>query len=183
MFDGGVVHTAFGALFTGILLAACVTDLRSRRIPNALVLCLLVGGLIFAAASGAGSAAVWQSVLGCLLGFAIWIVFYMVGVLGAGDVKLAAGIGAWLGVSGIWRASLLAALVGGLIAIAMLVRERRATDTMRRLITGVSVGSLTLLTARDAAPVGDGRAKHGMPYGVALAVGAIAIAWIPGLLL
>ena len=183
MFDGNLLRLAFGVLFTVLLGAACVTDIRSRRIPNRLVGVVAVTGMVFSAVASGSWLALALSALGIALGFAIWIVFYAVGVLGAGDVKLAAAAGAWLGVGGIWRASLIAAVAGGVLAVFMLARERRMREALGRIRLSVSTGSLAMLRAgsdNDAATASP-RALP-MPYGVALAIGALVAAWFPGVL-
>ncbi|WP_417345639.1 A24 family peptidase [Ferrimonas sp.] len=79
-----------------VFLVAVVTDLRTERIPNGLVIFSLVSGillnLLFEGWNGALS-----SLAGALVAGAILILFYAKKVLGAGDVKLMIGIGAILG--------------------------------------------------------------------------------------
>ena len=62
-----------------------------------------------------------SSVLGLVAGFGVFFVFYALGAMGGGDVKLMAGFGAVLGWSRIWEASLWTAAVGGLIALAAIL--------------------------------------------------------------
>lgn len=185
LFAGGALHLAFGGAFTLLLLVACFTDVRSRRIPNRLVVVLLALGIVYSVVLTGGLAGLWRAVGGTGLGFSIWIVFYVAGVLGAGDVKLAAAAGAWLGAGGIWRASLLGAAVGGLLAVGMLLRERRLSDALARMMTSVSTRSLAMLVpaAQHAAKGETAARRRALPYGVALAAGALAAAWVPGLLL
>ena len=102
------------AVFIGLV--AAVEDLRRRQIPNWIPVAAIVGGLAIAFRdrgwSGAGS-----SMLGLMAGFAVFFVFYALGAMGGGDVKLMAGFGAVLGWSLIWEASLWTAAVGGLVAL------------------------------------------------------------------
>jgi prepilin peptidase CpaA len=177
MFGGMPNGAAWGALFTALLLAGCVTDVRTRRIPNLLVLALLVGGLGFSLATRPVALALRESGAGLLLGFAIWIVFYVASVIGAGDVKFFAAAGAWLGPSATWRAALVAAVVGGVLAVGFLIRERRLSSTLRRMMLAVSSRSTALL-ATDADHVVSRQRQ--LPYGVALATGALIAAWWPG---
>src|SRR5574339_1025174 len=125
MFIGSYTHLVGGVVFTLLLLSGCVTDLRSRRIPNELVLAILVTGWLFAFTAEEPWRALGSSMAGAAIGFGIWIVFYLIGVIGAGDVKFFAAAGAWLGPGATWRAALVAAVVGGVIAIVMLLMERR----------------------------------------------------------
>jgi prepilin peptidase CpaA len=176
MFTESPNGIAWGALFTLLLLAACVTDVRSRRIPNVLVLAIAAGGLMYSAASHPLGAALRSSVTGLLLGFAIWIVFYVAGVLGAGDVKFFAAASAWLGPSATWRAALVAALAGGVLAVAFLLHERRLARTLHRMTVAAASRSVPLLLeTSDGQESGQAR----LPYGVALAAGALTAAWWP----
>ena len=112
------------AVFIGLV--AAIEDLRRRQIPNWIPVAAATGGLVIAFRdqgwSGAGS-----SLLGLIAGFGVFFVFYALGAMGGGDVKLMAGFGAVLGWSLIWEAALLTAAVGGLIALiailASLVRR------------------------------------------------------------
>jgi prepilin peptidase CpaA len=122
--------------------------------------------------------AIGMSLAGTAVGFGIWILFYVVGVIGAGDVKFFAAAGAWLGPAATWRAALVAAVVGGVLAVAMLIMEKRLGATLRRMALAASSRTLVAVPEQTVAP-GD---KHRpLPYGVALAIGALAVAWVPGL--
>ena len=105
------------AVFIGLV--AAVEDLRRRQIPNWIPVAAILGGLAIAIRdhgwNGAGS-----SVLGLVAGFAVFFVFYAIGAMGGGDVKLMAGFGAVLGWSRIWEASLWTAAVGGLVALIVI---------------------------------------------------------------
>lgn len=102
------------AIAAGI--AATVEDLSRRRISNWIPAAAFVSG--FSAMTldrgwrGAGS-----SLLGCAAGFAVFLVFYLLGGMGGGDVKLMAGFGAILGVERLLDAALWTAGCGGLIAL------------------------------------------------------------------
>ena len=176
MFTGSTSAMAWGAVFTLLLAAGCVTDLRERRIPNVLVVLLLVGGLLFAASSGPIGSSLVRSLAGVAAGFGIWIVFYMIGAMGAGDVKFFAAAGAWLGPATTWRAALIAAVTGGVLAVVFLLQERRLGITLRRLAMAASSRSLGVVGGGSEPGTG---ARRPLPYGVALAVGAFLAAWLP----
>src|SRR5437762_8698439 len=78
-----------------VALVACVFDLRSRRIPNVLTLGAALVAFIASGLAG-GSSALGASLAGWALAAAIWLPCYLLGGMGAGDVKLMAAIGAWL---------------------------------------------------------------------------------------
>ena len=77
-------------------LAACVTDLRTRQIPNWIPAAALVGGVAIHGWLGGWRGAV-MSLLAAACGFLAFLIFYLLGGMGGGDVKLTAGFGAVLG--------------------------------------------------------------------------------------
>ena len=99
-----------------VALVACVTDLRSRRIPNVLTFGAAGAGILFHVFAPAGEGAT-AAALGWLLGVAIFFVPFALGGLGGGDVKLLGALGAWLGPSAIFWAALYTGVAGGVMAI------------------------------------------------------------------
>ena len=99
-----------------LLIWAAIDDLRSRRIRNWLTLSLMASGLILSAA-GMLPLKTSQSGLGLLVGFAIPFVLFALGALGGGDVKLLAGIGAWIGPTAVVQTFLAAAVIGLFIVL------------------------------------------------------------------
>jgi prepilin peptidase CpaA len=103
--------------FLGI--AASWEDLKRRTVSNWIPLAALAGGLACHLASqgwrGAGTAAV-----GAISGFGVFLVFYLLGGMGGGDVKLMAGFGALLGASRLFEAALWTAGIGGVMAAIVL---------------------------------------------------------------
>jgi prepilin peptidase CpaA len=97
-------------------LAAVIDDLRRRHIANWIPAAALAGGFGWqigsAGWSGAGSAA-----LGAAAGFAVFLVFFLLGGMGGGDIKLMAGFGALLGPGRLWEAALWTAGLGGVFAV------------------------------------------------------------------
>jgi prepilin peptidase CpaA len=99
----------------GYLTGALVLDLRQRRIPNSLCAVAIVTGLAlqFVAAGADGLVA---GIGGLLTGFALLLPLYCVGGMGAGDVKLMASVGTYLGPTGALVASVATLIVGAVIA-------------------------------------------------------------------
>jgi prepilin peptidase CpaA len=107
----------------GIAVTATVTDLHSRRIPNALTLTGAVAGLIYSVATGGGPGAT-ASLEGWALGLLLWLPIYALGGMGAGDVKLLACVGAWVGPGAILYVAIYASIAGGLLALIVAARHR-----------------------------------------------------------
>ena len=178
MFTGSYAQLSWGAVFTVLLVVGCVSDLRTRKIPNELVATILVTGWLFALFAPELQPALGRSLAGTAIGFGIWIPFYLVGAIGAGDVKFFSAAGAWLGPAATWRAALAAAVIGGLLAVIYLILEKRLGAVLRRIALAASSGSLAVIPEGPGVP---GVRHQPLPYGVALALGALVVAWFPGL--
>lgn len=109
-----VVNISVGTL----LALACFTDLRTRRIPNVLTISAAGLGLLFHLGTGGPSAAGW-SVAGWIVGVVLFLPMFALRGMGAGDVKLLAAVGAWLGPTQVAIAALATSIVGGVIAIVV----------------------------------------------------------------
>ena len=115
-------------------IAACVTDLRSRRIPNVLTFGAAAAALVYGVVVG-GWWGLAMAALGWLVGAAAFFIPFALGGLGAGDVKLLAALGAWLGPAGaIWLA-LYTGVAGGVMAIAVAL----GTGYLRQAFSNVSL--------------------------------------------
>jgi prepilin peptidase CpaA len=105
-----------------VVLAAAVisaaTDVWKFKIHNALTLPLLVTGLVYHAIEG-GKAGLATSLLGVLFGFGVLLAFYVMGGMGAGDVKLMAGVGAWLGMPLTFYVFIASSLAAGVYAVVL----------------------------------------------------------------
>jgi prepilin peptidase CpaA len=99
-------------------LAASVTDLWKFKVYNVLTLPTLLLGLIVSTILG-GWSGLGSSLLGAFLGFGLLVVFYAVGGVGAGDVKLLAAVGAWLGPYLTYYVFIASALFGGIYALIL----------------------------------------------------------------
>ena len=106
------------AILVGV--AAMADDVMRRQIANWIPAAALAGGLGWQV----GRLGVLQGRLaalgGAAVGFAVFLIFYLKGGMGGGDVKLMAGFGALLGWSGVLWAALWTAIFGGLFAMAAL---------------------------------------------------------------
>lgn len=138
-------------------LVAVIEDLGRRRISNWTSGGAAAAGLILHFVQK-GWVGVWHSLLGAAIGFGVFLVFYLLGGMGGGDVKLMAGFGALLGDGRILPAAFLASLSGGLMAVAYL-----AVRAVVRRLRPRSV---------RADHSGAGAPRESIPYAPAIAVGA-----------
>jgi prepilin peptidase CpaA len=99
-------------------LIAVICDLRTRRIPNLLTFGATAAALLFGTIDGGGHGLL-QSVAGWLLGAALFFPLFALGGMGAGDVKLLAALGAWLGPVEAVYLALFSSMAGGLVGIAV----------------------------------------------------------------
>jgi len=99
-----------------MLLWAAVEDWRTRRIRNWLTLSMILSGFIQSFMHG-NMIGPWQSAGGFLIGFSLGLVLFVLRAVGGGDVKLLAGVGAWLGALGIFEVFCTQAVIGLVIVL------------------------------------------------------------------
>ena len=141
-------------------LAAVIEDLGWRRVSNWTSGGAVAGGLIVHYLQK-GWPGAWHSLLGALIGFGVFLVFYLMGGMGGGDVKLMSGFGALLGDGRILPAALLAAASGGVMALGYLAV--RGILRRSRIWLGVAV---------PEAPPGGDKSRESIPYAPAITLGA-----------
>src|SRR5690349_18095821 len=140
MFISSLISTTLRVLYALLLILGAVSDVRARRIPNLLNLALVGVGFVYAMlASGNGSHMVGWAVAGVGTGFLVWLPFYLLGMLGAGDVKFFAGASAWLGPQVALSAAALAAISGGVLALLWMVWSAIASRSAQASAASVNV--------------------------------------------
>lgn len=149
------------------VVVATYTDLRSRRIPNWLVIPFFGAGVLVSCWFQGWHGLV-QSLSGAGLGLLSFGVLFMMGGMGAGDVKLFAAIGAWIGPTQLLIALVLTALVGGAIALGSLAWGGFLGELFRRT-GGLLLG---LREERGEAVVHKMQPRY-IPYGPAIAIGTL----------
>jgi len=146
---------------------ATFTDIRSRRIPNWLVLPFFCIGVLvscwFHGWHGLG-----QSLGGAGLGLLLYGILFMMGGMGAGDVKLCAAIGAWIGPSQLIFALVLAGLVGGVMVLAWAVQGKFLGELFQH------TGDLVFGSKQERGEaVLTNPMRRKMPYAPAIAIGTL----------
>lgn len=153
-----------------VLAVATFTDLRFRRIPNWLVLPFLLAGI---AVSGwfSGWHGIGQSFAGLGLGVLIYGIFFCMGGMGAGDVKLCAAIGAWIGPDQLFIALVLTGIVGGIMVLCWAAFGgffRELFNDTSELVFVWRKG-----TGSDPDKALSNPARRTMPYAPAMAIGTL----------
>jgi prepilin peptidase CpaA len=175
-------------LVIAAMVVAAVIDGWKLKVPNWLTFPLILSGWLFglltdcglglsAATGGLGGA-----LAGTALGFALLLPVYAIGGMGAGDVKMQMGFGSWVGafyglwtgLAIIWWAFAIAVVVGGFLALVMIVVRGQFRQNLQntREILGDLVKSKGVGEVADKA----GKRKprmHLLPYGIPLCIGFV----------
>lgn len=163
------------ALLAALVLVAAYHDLRTRRIPNWLVLagCLagLAGNLAISGLPGLGTA-----LMGFGLAFAVYLGLYLLHAMGAGDVKLMAAAGAVAGWRW-WLAILLAtSIIGAVLGVCLALSKGRLRQTFWNV--GYLVRELASFRApwmsREQLDVKNPSTLR-LPHAVSIALGCLAV--------
>ena len=172
----GITVTA-GALSALLLCAAAsILDVRSGRIPNVLTLGAAALGLIVGAITH-GLSGLGQAAAGWAVGCGLFLPFFLLGGMGAGDVKLLAALGAWLGPATTVFVALYTGIAGGVMAVVVSAGQGYLKQLFTNLwgllvfwrIAGVQpMPGLTLRTA----------ASPRLPYALPIAAGTVAALWL-----
>lgn len=160
-----------------ISVAACVTDLRSRRIPNWLTFGAAAAGITWHLVQAGPGAALW-SLAGWLACVALFAPVFIVGGMGAGDVKLVGALGAWLGVSHGIYLILYSAICGGVMAVAVSLARgyfRTALANLRLIVTSWRFG----IAMVPGLTLGDARGPR-LAYALPIAAGTVLTVWLRG---
>ncbi|WP_043933103.1 A24 family peptidase [Bacillus sp. EB01] len=162
-----------------LLLICTITDIRERRIYNKVLLpFLIIAFLVNGITSG------WDglemALFGTFVGFGILLIPYLMGGMGAGDVKLLAVIGALMGAKFVALSAIYMAIAGGLFALLIIAVKKSPKQLIKNLffslIGRVNGFKIPVLIDKDSM-------KATYPYGVAIAAGAVIQFFRAGMLL
>jgi prepilin peptidase CpaA len=159
-----------------VAILACGWDLRTQRIPNVLTFGAAGAALVWTAAAG-GWLGLQSATLGWLTGAAIFLPVFLLRGMGAGDIKLLAALGAWLGAVHVLWVAVFAGVAGGILALGLAFASGYARQAVSNLlalfafwrVAGLRpMPSLTLETARGPR----------LAYAFPLMLGTAAALWI-----
>jgi Flp pilus assembly protein protease CpaA len=163
-------------------LAASATDLWKFKVYNLLTVPMLVLGVVASTCLG-GWDGLLSSLLGAGLGFVLLVVFFAVGGVGAGDVKLLTAVGAWLGPFLTYQVFVASAIFGGLYALALVFRRGGVLGLAIELISArrtlLSPGSWARPTSTiEAEVMRADRRRRLVPFAAMTCLGYFAtLAW------
>lgn len=173
---------ALQVTLTLFVLVIAWTDLRSRRIPNAIVFPAALAGLVLNTISGGWSGALF-GLKGIGLGLLLLLIPYMVGGLKAGDVKFLMAIGAYLGAGGVFRALLATVLCYPVLAAFAVIREGKLRLTWLRFrrvwwnFLGFFAPGFRIYAIRLESQDDPGIDSVRTPFGVSIAIGTLIAAF------
>jgi prepilin peptidase CpaA len=154
---------------------AAVTDIWKFKVYNLLTLPLLVSGLLYHALR----ADLLNSLVGILFGFAALIALYVIGGMGAGDVKLMAALGAWLGMPYTFYVFIASSLAAGIYAIVLMLATHKVGETIVNLhILWLRLASIGHYLASDDRVETEvrrtDRRRRIIPFAAMVAIGIVA---------
>ena len=151
-----ILQYVAAAALTGVLVWAAISDGLWRRIPNSCVLAVIAIYVVWAVLAGGSGLASALLVAAAVL--AVGFALFAFKIWGGGDAKLLAAVALFAGLAHLATLILVTALAGGLMALVSLAsRPRRA----------LAIWNLK----------GQGDWGRGIPYGVAIAIGAVVVIW------
>ncbi|MFN4257783.1 MAG: prepilin peptidase [Gemmataceae bacterium] len=180
------------------MIVAAVIDGWKLKVPNWLTFPIILSGWLLGLGydlgwlarfhpeiTGEGSR-LWSSIVGTFLGLGLLLPIYAIGGMGAGDVKMSMGYGAWVGAffglmrgtSVIFWAFCIGVVMGGVIGLGMILYRRdlrhNLSNTQNILQDFVRSGSFAEVAEKGT----ERRAKEPkLPYGIPLCIGFVGYLW------
>jgi prepilin peptidase CpaA len=165
-------------IVTITLVVAAYIDGKKLKVPNLITYPMIVSGWIYSFAFFGWEGLGW-SLIGTVVGLALLLPAYAIGGMGAGDVKLLAGVGAWVWGTTTLYAFCVSAVLGGVIAVGMVLYQKawqKHQDQFWMIwseITTIRNPDTLAAIAADRKPT-----MMLLPYGIPIAIGTIAyFAW------
>ncbi|EHD23075.1 MULTISPECIES: A24 family peptidase [Brenneria] len=176
-------HWLQTALLAGCLLWCIGTDLLARKIPNQAILILLAGWLLFRLldvlqAGGPDMPQLWQALWalpGAALVLVVGFLLFLTGRLGAGDVKLISVLCLWVGYGHQIVFVMITALAGGVLALGLPLLNTVPTA----VAMGIQTTNRIFKSRLPIPPALPADLLQGIPYGVAIAFGAMYVLIFP----
>jgi prepilin peptidase CpaA len=159
------------AVTCAVAVTAAIVDIQQRRIPNWLTYPAMIAGIVLQASFHRLTGLLW-SIEGGLLFGGIFLLFYVVRAMGAGDVKLAAALGLLVGPAAAVKVMFATGIAGGALAIVIMVFTGRVYLTLRNTLNVAFFHARHGLATHPIVNLQNEKAAR-MPYGLAFAVGTL----------
>lgn len=166
-----ITAVVWSVVLTAALIAA-VTDLWKYRIYNQLTWPLLLSGLIYHCIASGGNGGT-AALVGVFVGMFPFLLLYLLGGMGAGDVKLMAGLGAWLGPALTLQVVLISWLAAGVYSLGII---GASALLCQRGVAAIQLQNLMPTTddRRIAQAVAEpDRRRRLIPFGLLILVGCV----------
>ena len=168
------------------LIVAAVIDGLQLKVPNWITFPMIISGWVYSIALSpyAGWEGLMYSILGTVVGLALLLPAYAIGGMGAGDVKLLAGVGAWVWSTTTLYAFAVSTIVGAVIAVLMVLVQRKWSKHHAQFWM-ICTEILTVKDPEQLAAIAADRKPTMMllPYGIPIAIGTIGYFIVAGMLL
>ncbi len=159
-----------------IFVAICLyTDLTKRKIYNSVILCGIIAALFINIAELSIKEGTIYTFYGLFTGIILLIFPFILGGLGAGDVKMLGMIGTFTGYQVVFQIFLASAVVGGVYSLIVMLMGRNLTSRMWKIIQGLYLFCVTRKTIYCSNLQEKDAEENAIPYGVALSAGVIII--------
>lgn len=157
-----------------LLIWAAYIDGRQLRVPNWLTFPMVFAGLAFSTWSG-GWSGLGDGLLGMIVGLACLLPLYSIGGMGAGDVKLMAGIGAWLGATVVFHAFIVSVFVGAAMALCMVFYRKAFAKHYANFVL-IFTEVMQVRNPSELSKIAAARKSSMLllPYGIPICIGSIA---------
>ncbi|MRG85808.1 A24 family peptidase [Salinibacillus xinjiangensis] len=149
-------------ILTIVLVISLITDIKDRKILNIVTLPTIFFAFIYHFIMS-GFDGLLFSASGFFVGLGLLLIPFMLGGMGAGDVKLMAAIGALQGMQFVFYAFIYTALIGGIIAVVLLLKRKELFQSFQRILFATKLKTLEGLQKDDL--------HHAFPYGIAIVFG------------
>jgi prepilin peptidase CpaA len=159
-----------------VVVLACVPDVWSRRIPNALTFGAAAAAVAFHVATG-GWSGVGNSLTGWLVGAVLFFPMFALRGMGAGDVKLLAAVGAWLGPTQVFWVALITSMVGGVLGLIVALAHGYAAKAFRNVITLVMYWRVLGPRPLPSLTI-EGTGGPRLAYAIPIAIGTMVTLWL-----
>lgn len=157
-----------------VAFAGAVGDIRSARIPNKLTYAAVLAALSLRSTL-LGLSGLEAGAIGMLIAGGLFLVLFVLGAMGGGDMKLMAAVGAWVGSTQVATLILGAAIAGGVLALGRILFRKMLGETLRNTMRLIYYRFTSGLQPHPELNVQSPSSQR-IPFGVAIAVGALSCA-------